>query len=866
MFDSIFFNGNEYNQMWLNSKLIWEKEVVSSNVIITYVNTGTSAVSSYDIGRFEIINRTLPYSINGVKTNNYTFPVGESTLKLVNLKPFNILIGADMPTIKPINIEYLDLSGTTDLSDVFGYYKFDNIHTYSWSPQNFIFNQKPTNMSGMFRYCQYLTDEDFAEVLPILETLDTSDCTGLGTMFYECQSLTELDLSWLNTSNVYYYVNMFAGCTSLKELHLESWDTTNAEYCQGMFFDVSDCTIYISDKWTLGTESDFGDGTNLTFVRNGEIVDNNVYGDIVLTTQSLYATENVESSLGVRLSQQPTNNQTVNYVYTSEFETWSGSCTFTSDDWDVIQYIEFVPALDGVYTDRTDTITFTSDNVASVNCTIYVTNTEQEEVEVVYPYSDADCVITYMNTDTSAKSATFTVIDSSLPYSINGTSTTSFSFPASSETQVKLVNLKPISNKTLFPVKIEQLRLPNLTDLSNLFAYFCRNSSYEYSWSPQYFEFSENITNIEQMFNQCQYLTDDMMAQFMPYFPNVSHVTAKDYVFWNCISLTSLDLTSWDVSNWDGMYCLFYGCSGLKTLDLSTWDTSNFTRNNYSFNGVKDCTIYINDNLWTLGTESNFNGGSNLTFVVKLVPIESIDSLTTNLEDTSNVNIQSFSIIPIISPSNWCSDLEVIYDSTYMTMVSLNNFTLLDGSQGKTFDITYRSKTDNSISKTITITVSEDLLMLFIDYTQETAPILPSWYSLYSEDSRKFSHGVMRLDNSGYGLTTGTLSTTGTSRSSYQIVAPITGILQIKYRANAYSSTYPFTIHVSTTTSTPSYSSSTDRIVHSTGNTYRYTDGVATVEVVEGTTYYIVYQYRHYKNHSSYGGGAIREVKIIPSE
>ena len=42
------------------------------------------------------------------------------------------------------------------------------------------------------------------------------------------------------------------------------------------------------------------------------------------------------------------------------------------------------------------------------------------EEEIVYPYSDADCVITYRNTSSSSKSVTFKVIDSSLPYSING--------------------------------------------------------------------------------------------------------------------------------------------------------------------------------------------------------------------------------------------------------------------------------------------------------------------------------------------------------------------------------------------------------------------------------------------------------------
>lgn len=341
-----------------------------------------------------------------------------------------------------------------------------------------------------------------------------------------------------------------------------------------------------------------------------------VYGDIVLSTSNLYVTEGTtSSSLGVKLSQSPTNTQTVIYSYTSDYVTsWSGTLTFDSTNWATYQYVAFTPALDGLYTNRTDTITFTSDGVENVVCSVTVTNSEKETGS--YPYSDADTVMTIRNTGSSAVEETFGIINYSSPYSINGTSTTSFSFPASSETQVKLVNLDPEYGATtsLFPTKIEQMVIPSLTNISYLFSYFGYSSSYTYSWQPQYFEFSSGITNMDYMFYNCRYLTDDMMAQFMPYFPNTSNVTSMYRMFYYCQSLTKLDLSHFDTSNVTNMFYMFRNCSALKEIDLSSWDTSKVTSYSYMFGGVSNATIYIGDG-WTLGTESTFAGGTNLTFV-----------------------------------------------------------------------------------------------------------------------------------------------------------------------------------------------------------------------------------------------------------
>lgn len=655
---------------------------------------------------------------------------------------------------------------------------------------------------------------------------------------------------------------------------------------------------------------------------------------------------------------------------------------------------------------------------------------EKNSGEIVYPYSDADSVITYMNTNTSAKSASFTVIDSSLPYSINGTKAKSFSFPASSETQVKLVNLKPTTDtgSTFFMTKIEQLRLPNLTDLSWLFSYFGCVDGYEYSWQPQYFEFSDSVTNMTYMFYKCQYLTDDMMEQFISYFPNTSQVITMSNMFSNCSSLTHLNLSSLNVNfgglGTNGMNQIFSGCTSLKELHLETWDTSGVdTNTNYyvvaDMFGNLTSDIYVNKNTWTLdthfcsynATNANFilvddNGNqeevfkpqyhtefastSNLPswlsvyskgsdyyfayssssgcyyntntkyssttaenvfqidapitgtlkvyvsasagddtfrfsnklasdssygtttsiymqyttmygynrkcyvyempvvagesyhvkiqfyqgqstggsysdsgyiygFSIDYIPITSIN-LTHDIGDISNMEQTTFTINPTITPSNYTlSDLEVIYDSTYLLTTNNLKFKLLDGCQGKTLNVTYRSVTDNSISKTITFTVSEELQFYIIDYSQETAPTLPSWYSLYNENSYNFKHG--QSSRFGYGLYAEQSGSPSNSyRSTYKFVAPASGKLRFTYSAYTYSSSYPFTIHVKTSNLTPDYSDTTDRII-SSSNSNNHT---VSTQVVKGTTYYITYQYRHYKNQSSYAGGTIFKVELEP--
>ena len=130
-------------------------------------------------------------------------------------------------------------------------------------------NTLPTDLSQVtsMGYMFYNNYQNTSFDLSRFNFGDNPKLTDMKYMFYQCTSLTSLDLRNFNTSNVTSMDYLFYQCTSLKEIHLESFDTSKASTPTYMFFGVSDCTIYISDKWTLDTTATAYRGKNLTFVR-----------------------------------------------------------------------------------------------------------------------------------------------------------------------------------------------------------------------------------------------------------------------------------------------------------------------------------------------------------------------------------------------------------------------------------------------------------------------------------------------------------------------------------------------------------------------------------------------------------------------
>ena len=104
---------------------------------------------------------------------------------------------------------------------------------------------------------------------------------------------------------------------------------------------------------------------------------------------------------------------------------------------------------------------------------------------------------------------------------------------------------------------------------------------------------TENVTNMQEMFNACSKLTSLNLTSF-----NTAEVTNMSYMFKSCKALTSLDLTSFNTEKVTDMQGMFWECSDLTSLNLTSLNTENVTNMTGMF---KDCTDLTSLDL------SNFN-------------------------------------------------------------------------------------------------------------------------------------------------------------------------------------------------------------------------------------------------------------------
>ena len=103
---------------------------------------------------------------------------------------------------------------------------------------NGLANLNTTNSSAlryMFYNCSSLTSID-------IHTWNTVNCTDMYQMFYGCSSLTSLNLSNFNTSKVTDMKAMFRDCSSLTSLDLSSFNTSKVTRMSNMFYNCSSLT------------------------------------------------------------------------------------------------------------------------------------------------------------------------------------------------------------------------------------------------------------------------------------------------------------------------------------------------------------------------------------------------------------------------------------------------------------------------------------------------------------------------------------------------------------------------------------------------------------------------------------------------
>ena len=141
-------------------------------------------------------------------------------------------------------INYLNTSEVLNMEKMF--YQCSSLTNLDVSGFN---TKKVKTMYAMFGRCENLTGLD-------LKNFDTSNVTNMSVMFYACKSLTTLDLCSFNTSKVEYMGSMFGLCEQLTSLDLSSFDTSHVLRMADMFTDCSRLkTINVSSFNTSKVET-----------------------------------------------------------------------------------------------------------------------------------------------------------------------------------------------------------------------------------------------------------------------------------------------------------------------------------------------------------------------------------------------------------------------------------------------------------------------------------------------------------------------------------------------------------------------------------------------------------------------------------
>ena len=127
-------------------------------------------------------------------------------------------------------IKYKFKNYLTDVNHMF--YECNSLINLNFSNFN---TQKVTNMEWMFYSCNSLTNLNFSN-------FNTHNVTNMTVMFCNCNSLTNLNLSNFNTQNVTDMGFMFSDCESLTNLNLSNFNTQNVTDMSCMFQECKSLT------------------------------------------------------------------------------------------------------------------------------------------------------------------------------------------------------------------------------------------------------------------------------------------------------------------------------------------------------------------------------------------------------------------------------------------------------------------------------------------------------------------------------------------------------------------------------------------------------------------------------------------------
>ena len=517
-----WLDGNmENNSNMMNKSLIGKIDVGVETNVITNTESSISSTSKFlntevprqNIATLKVVdNLDIPEgatvvdvsknSDNTIKmwyneadaNGNYDITIGSNNTIYANPSSTSGLF-SNLTNVTSIDLSNMDTSGMTSMKDMF---RKDTSLTNITFGDNFN-TANVTSMNGVFWDCNSLTSID-------LSSFNTSSVTDMNNMFARCSSLTALDLSNFDTSNVtsmgnpygYGYGGMFGECKSLTSLDLSSFDTSKVKQMSNMFDSCS--------KLTTLDLSNF----NTSNVTSMAIM---FYGCTSLTSLDL---SSFDTSKVTNMDRMFYNCSSLTGLDLSNFDTSN------------------LTNMGGMFTGCKN---LTSLNLSSFN-TLNVTN----------------------------MGGMFNNCNSLVNLNLS-------SFDTSKVTSMQ--NMFYGCSK-LTSLDLSRFDTSKVTSMKNMFYGCSKLTSLDLSSFN-----TSNVTNMSMMLAGCNLLTSLNLSSF-----DTSKVTNMFYMFRDCSSLTTLDLSSFNTSKVTNMTSMFGQCKLLKTIYVSDlWDISSLTASDSVFYG-----------------------------------------------------------------------------------------------------------------------------------------------------------------------------------------------------------------------------------------------------------------------------------------
>ena len=499
----------------LPAGMVAQKAASSSKYIATYESSTQTLTFKENVGE------TLPGNSAWVKDKQ---TVADIKRKLGNVTIVHIVFDKSFSTYAPTSL-YKFFANLTKLKTITGL--------------EYLNTEKVTNMSYMFFQCSSLTSLDVTH-------FNTAKVTNMNRLFSYCSSLTSLDVTHFNTAKVTNMNSMFDSCSSLTSLDVTYFNTANVTGMNNMFYSCSALTtIYASDN----------------FVTDKVEYSYNMFYDC--TSLKGTTLEYVASKTDHNYANCGTDGYFTPGCGYAEFDNATGTLTFS--------YKVVKP--EGAYD-------------LNVGITEPGWRTHKNEIKkVVFDTSFANARPT---------SCYYWFYECKNLANIEG---------------IENLNTEKVTNmelmfancSTLTSLDVTKFNTANVTTLMSMFS----DCSSLKSLDVTNFD-TRNVTNMFYMFNNCSGLTSLDVTKF-----NTAKVRNMYSMFMNCSGLKSLDVTNFDTGNVISMAYMFYECFALTSLDLTNFNTAEVTDMSQMFNECSALTtIYASDEFVTTNVET----GSNMFF------------------------------------------------------------------------------------------------------------------------------------------------------------------------------------------------------------------------------------------------------------